>query len=102
MADRATRVQTTFDPFGTNPATTTKQEEIRATINGEYAIRLVEDTINSLVTYIGKAAPGTPTSSSLWQIRRLDESVSPAIVTWADGDAAFDNVFDSRELLTYT
>jgi len=76
---------------------------IVAAISGlqiRYATQL--DEVSSL-TYVGKAAPGSSTSLPVWQIQRLDESGSPElIITFADGDSNFDNIWDDRLLLSYS
>jgi len=63
------------------------------------------DTISSTsVTYVGKAGIGVSTSDPVWQIQKLDESGSPEtlVITWADGNTNFDNVWDDRVTLTYS
>jgi hypothetical protein len=60
----------------------------------------IDDTTTTDVVYIGKAAIGTATSAASWQIVKLDVA-SGMIKTWADGNASFDNVWDSRSSLTY-
>jgi hypothetical protein len=64
------------------------------------ALRL-DNTTTANVTYVGKAPIGTATSSAAWQIKRLDET-SGLVVTWADGDANFDNTWDNRASITYS
>jgi hypothetical protein len=53
------------------------------------------------VTYVGIAAIGTATSAAEWQIQKVDAS-SGVIVTWADGNAYYDNVWDNYASLTYS
>ena len=66
----------------------------------KYATQI--DEVGS-VTYVGKAAIGSATSASVWQIMKIDESGDPELViTWADGNDNFDNVWDNRLSLTYT
>lgn len=50
--------------------------------------------------YVGKAAMGSATSGALWQICRITQSDTTLI--WADGNAAFDNVWDNRASLSYS
>lgn len=64
-----------------------------------YALRL--DEASSTITYIGEADPGTATSSALWRIKKMN-SASGLIITWADGNSDFDNVWDDRATLTYS
>lgn len=58
------------------------------------------DDVGSGVTYVGEAAPGAATSASVWRVRRVT-STEDTILEWADGDSAFDNVWDNRASLTY-
>jgi hypothetical protein len=60
------------------------------------------DEASATVTYIGKAAIATATSASSWQISKLTVSGSITSITWADGNATYDNVWDNRASLTYT
>jgi len=78
-----------------NPATADNQEKLI----GVYAI-VLDDTSTTNVTYIGKAAIGTISSSASWQIKKMDETTG-LIITWADGDSAFNNIWDDRISLTY-
>lgn len=84
-----------------NPATSEKQDSIISAIEGNYAVQVDEAT--GSITYIGKAAIGSATSSAVWQIKKMDESTSPeVIITWADGDDSFNNVWDDRASLSYS
>lgn len=65
------------------------------------ATRIAVDSGDANIQYIGKAKVGTATSAASWQIRELNET-SGTVITYADGDAAFDNVWDNRESLTYS
>ena len=43
------------------------------------------------------------TSSATWQIQKLAFGTDGDVtITWADGDAAFDNIWDNRASLTYS
>lgn len=67
-----------------------------------YDLRL-DDTTTTNVTYIGKAVltgSAIATSSAVWQIQKIDETTG-MIITWADGDASFNNIWDNRASLTY-
>lgn len=61
------------------------------------------DFVGDTLIYKGQADPGTATSGALWRIQKIefvgvDEDV---VITWADGDALFNNVWDNRLSLTY-
>jgi hypothetical protein len=62
------------------------------------AVRTV--TVGS-ITYVGQAPVGTATSVALWQIQKVD-STSGVVVTWADGNDRYDNVWDDYATLTYS
>lgn len=77
-------------------------EENTNKLVGEYTI-LLDDVTTTNVTYLGKAAIGSSTSSGVWQIRKIDESSTPVTLQgkWAGGSASFSNVWDNRASLTY-
>lgn len=60
----------------------------------------IDDTTTADTTYIGKAATGTATSAASWKISKLDDSTGR--LTWADGDANYDNIWDNRASLSYS
>jgi len=64
----------------------------------KYALRLT--TVGS-IDYVGEADTGTATSSALWRAKKVD-STSGIIITWADGNANFDNVATDLTALTYS
>lgn len=70
------------------------------TTSGALAVQL--DEASSSVTYVGGAAPGSATSSAAWQIKKITTTGADIAITWADGDAEFDNVWDDRATLTYS
>lgn len=88
-------------------ATEAKQDDIITAIEGiggatKY-VTLIDETTTTDVTYIGKAVPtgsAINTSSSVWQITKIDES-SGTVITYADGDLLFNNIWDNRASLTY-
>lgn len=49
-------------------------------------------------TYIGEAAPGAADADAVWRIQRVDADGN---TVWADGDAAFDNIWANYLSLTY-
>jgi hypothetical protein len=55
----------------------------------------IDDYTTSNVTYIGRAAAGSLTSASVWQIKKIDNTTG-IILTWADGDTLFNNIWDNR------
>ena len=78
--------------------------ELRAsavpTSTAEYATQL--DDNGAGTTYVGTALPGSSTAAAVWKIKRLAASGADLSITFADGDADFDNVWDNRAALAYT
>jgi hypothetical protein len=72
-------------------------EDVITTIEG-YTVEIQTD---SGYYYIGRAVPGSLTSSPVWQIKRVDPTVG-IVILWADGDNEFDNVWDDYLLLSYS
>ena len=52
--------------------------------------------------YIGEAAVKATDAAAMWRIRKLSTSGSIFIIKWADGNEAYDNVWDDRASLTYS
>ena len=67
---------------------------------GTYAVKC-DTTSNSSVIYLGEAEEGSLGSDAVWRIRKIDYT-SGVIITWADGDANFDNIWNNRTSLTYS
>lgn len=62
-------------------------------------VTLVDE--NSNITYIGKAAPGTLSSSPNWKIQRIVDTNGDLEIRWADS-ANFSQVWDNRSSLSYS
>ena len=63
----------------------------------------VQMDVVGTITYVGTALPGSATSVAVWQVQKIDESGSPEmIITWADGNNSFDNIWDDRAILNYS
>lgn len=65
-----------------------------------YATR-VDDTTTENVTYLGKAIPGSANGDPVWQIQKIDETAG-TVITWADGNDNFDNIWNNRASLIYS
>lgn len=61
----------------------------------------VDDYTTANIIYIGIARVGTPTSDAYWQIQKIDETTG-TVITWADGNDNFDNIWDNRTSITYS
>lgn len=53
------------------------------------------------VNYIAVAPPGTLQSEAKWQVKKVDETTG-VVITWADGNANFDNQATDLTALTYS
>ncbi len=87
-----------------NPATSEKQDEIINAIEAsdggsQYATRV--DEASATVSYIGQAVTGSSTATAVWRIKKMD-TTSGIVITWADGNPNFDNIWDNRASLTYS
>ena len=61
------------------------------------------DQVSDVLAYAGKALPGTVTSAASWQIKELVfNAAGDVTVTFADGNASFDNIWDNRGSLSYS
>ena len=62
---------------------------------------LLVDKTSSTNVYIGVAVFGSATSSSVWQIFRVNTAAGIVSIQYADGNDKFDNEWDDRATLTY-
>ena len=70
---------------------------------GDVAQATELDFVSETLFYTGKAVPGTITSAALWRISRSTLGVDDDLtVIWADGDDAYDNIWDDRLSLSYS
>jgi len=58
------------------------------------------DSTNLQYLYTGTADTGSATSSAVWRISRYD--FANGTIEYADGNENYDNIYDNRELLTYS
>ncbi len=65
-----------------------------------YAVRY--DKASSTVEYVGKATVGSNGGDAVWQIFRMTTTSGDITIEYADGDALFDNEWDSRASLSYS
>lgn len=61
----------------------------------------VKVTTSGDITYIGLAAAGTAEATAKWQARKINAS-SGVVITFADGNANFDNVATDLTALSYS
>lgn len=61
----------------------------------------IVDQPNSTTTYIGIAAPGSSTGSSVWQIKRILVSGTQTFIEFSGGNLDFNKKWDDRATLSY-
>ena len=71
-------------------------------VSGISCATVTDSSSTANTTYIGNAPVGSETSASAWQIFRVVTSGNDVTVTYADGDANFDNIWDDRTGLSYS
>ena len=75
---------------------------LRATNEGETMYSKRVDFISDNLLYRGEAIPGSPTTTPVWRVRKINISVDGDIEElWADGTPEFIKVWDNRLSYTY-
>lgn len=64
--------------------------------------KVVYDIASSTVTYVGESRQGAATSAAQWRIFKLTQSGDTGVITFADGNDQFDNIWDNRASLSYS
>ena len=92
-----------YNSVGTliNLSTEEKQDDLINYTGSLWALNVQVDSGDANVTYVGIAVPSTAAGAALWQIKKIDETTG-TVITWADGNTNFDNVFTNRESLSYS
>ena len=65
-----------------------------------HAPKAINHETDATYDYWAFAAPGASTASSVWQVMRINTITQ--VVTWADGNASYDNVGTGLAALTYS
>lgn len=86
-----------FENLDYNPAGDSASASVERRVTGELSLRSAVDSSDSSITYIGEARVGEATSNGVWRVQKITSSS----ITWADGNANFDNIWDNRESLSY-
>jgi hypothetical protein len=60
-----------------------------------------QDIASSSITYYGFAKTGTATSAASWKVIR-HTTTNPQALEFADGNHAYDNIWDNRASLSYS
>jgi len=94
------QVDTTIGGVETKLVKTIVYDENGSLSDGSYAVQFAENSGDSDIEYYGQAVIGSATSSAVWQIKKIDNTTG-VVITWADSNSDFDNIYDNREALTY-
>ena len=77
----------------------------KSTISGNVSVQSPNEALklteSGNYTYVAKAPVGTLESAAAWKVFRIDETTGLKI-TWADGNANYDNVATNLTTLTYS
>ena len=60
------------------------------------------DMVSDTLLYVGKAAAGSPTADSVWQIRQIDLTGNDVDIKYAGGVGTYNFSWDGRASHTYT
>lgn len=71
-------------------------------MNKSFVPAVEYDYVDATTSYYGEAAPGTATSAASWRIKLITIAGDDVTITWADGNSAFDNVWDDRASMSYS
>jgi len=87
-----------FEVLAFEPMERTGPSSVSSPVSKQTAVKV---QTAGTVTYVAKAAIGSDQAAAVWQAKKIDSSSGVAI-TWADGNADFDNVATDLSLLTYS
>ena len=76
------------NPIPTRIESTTEDQALKMTVVGS-------------INYIGVAAPGSLQSAAVWKCKKIDETTG-MVITWADGDALYNNLATDLTILSYS
>ena len=80
----------------------TDESYLKVSVQDDLLITQVqENSGDANIEYVGKALPGAATGSPSWKIKKID-CTTGTIITLADGNLNFDNIWDNRESLSYS
>lgn len=74
--------------------------ELQNPVSSQVATKIVE---SGSYVYVCIAPIGTPQATAGWQCKKIDQSTAgTTVITWADGDALFNNIATDPTALTYS
>lgn len=83
---------------------TVSTEDVGASVEVQHVTNkpmALKTQVSGNVTYYGLALPGTTQATAAWRAFKVDQT-SGMIITWADGNADYDNVATDLSTLTYS
>jgi hypothetical protein len=103
LADSAELAQSLVGQIAEQRDRLTVLSRIVDSMAANYATRYDQDSATPTLAYLGKAPVGSATSAAAWQIQKLVFGVDGDVtVTWANGSADFNTIWDDRASLTYS
>jgi len=90
-------------PVGyTPPASEGGESTANYSVSGDTTLRIAEKSSDPDILYIGHAGIGAVETDAVWRIKEFNLSGVTVVKKYADGNANFDNIWNNREVLTYT
>jgi len=94
----ATVVSTSYGLTKDEYKAATKELAVTAETTQDLATKV---TVVGSVSYVGVALPGSSQASPVWKCKKIDETTG-LVMTWADGNANFDNIATDLTSLSYS
>ena len=95
-------------PFAVNPTTGAAYVDILSSsgtvtsTDAQYAVK-VDESGTPGTSIVGEAAVGQAGTAATWRLKKVvDTGGTQTILTWADGNSSFDNIWDNRGTYTYS
>lgn len=86
--------------FRTNPLNNNQVDVSVTSTNSTQ--KIIIDEVSTSVSYIGFSEIGSSTANPVWRILKITVSGTITELLHADGDGAYDNIWDNRASLTYS
>ena len=68
-----------------------------------YDVQVDDSSSGGTLTYVGEANPGVSGTAESWRIKRIvDTAGTQTVITWADGNSNFDNIWTDRGTYNYS
>jgi len=82
-------------------------DDTRAVVNSDGSLKVTPTmakkiTVVGTTVYVAQAPIGTAQATAGWQCKKIATAAGTTTITWADGNANFDNVATDLTVLTYS